>query len=91
MAKGRLIPAPAKEETTPDEEILPTALAKGSVNQTVPFGPAAMPMGSDPTRYLDTAPPVVIRPMESFPVLVNHREPSEPAVMFWGYSMPVPG
>ena len=39
---------------------------------------------------LVTAPERVIRPIESFPELVNQSAPSEPSAMLVGRSMPVP-
>jgi hypothetical protein len=35
-------------------------------------------------------PPVVIRPIDLLPLLVNHSAPSGPAVIPSGRSMPVP-
>ncbi len=39
---------------------------------------------------LVTVPSVVIRPIESLPLLVNHNAPSGPTVMSYGVEMPVP-
>ena len=57
-----------------------------------PSGPAAMSLGwsiPGPVKLV-TTPAVVIRPIVSFPVLVNQSAPSGPTVMPPGPEMPVP-
>jgi hypothetical protein len=68
---------------TPAVVICPILLTPGSVNQSAPSGPAAMPMGPLFVAVGNSVntPSVVIRPILLPPDSVNQRAPSEPAAM----------
>ena len=85
------MPVPVKLDTVPGGD--PPDRGVAAVRE--PQGP----VGSrrDPLRAADAGagevghrPPVVMRPIELLPTLVNHRAPSGPAVIPSGPLMPVP-
>ena len=76
----------------PDARSWPMTVAVPSVNQTVLSGPAAMPSGellAVGTRYSNTCPLVLMRPILSAPFSVNQSTPSGPAVMPVGVQLAV--
>lgn len=79
-------------ETDPAVVIRPILSAAGSVNQSAPSGPAAIPTGSAPAESWNsvTAPFAAIRPIRSRAVSVNHIAPSGPAVIPRGSAGPAP-
>src|SRR6188768_4060214 len=74
----------ASSVTTPAGVILASLLARFSVNQRLPSGPAMMPWtpaAAVGTANVVIAPAVVIRPIWLLPASVNQRLPSGPTAM----------
>src|ERR1035441_10225906 len=81
-----VIPAPRvpvgrlNNVTSPPGVISPIWSELALVNQTAPSGPFVNPSGWTPTGYSDTAPPVVMRPIDKLPS-ANQRAPSDPTTI----------
>src|SRR6187402_3412730 len=74
----------ASSVTTPAVVILANLLARFSVNQRLPSGPAMMPwtpLAAVGTGNFVIAPVVVMRPISLLPASVNQRFPSGPVAM----------
>ena len=72
--------------------MLPIVFEPEFVNQRLPLGTPAMPVGTMTlgSVYVETVPVVVMRPRDPPWTFVNHKAPSGPDAIPWGSAIPGP-